>query len=344
MSSQHSEHDVEVFGPPDDTAEPVANPGEPPHEPRLTDVDPSAAKRAERQIAAMYTVAALLVVAFCVLYVTVPPDATILGIGAQNVVLGGTLGFALLLLGLGTIQWSRKLMNDQEYVEERHPARSTDEDRAAAVDVIWEGGKSSKLGERKLLRRSMIGALGLLGIPPILLLGDLGPLPGTMPAHTIWKRRIRVINDVTLKPLKPADLQLGQLVNAIPESLTELHGEEYLNAKAKAAVLLIRMRPDEIRSIPKRRNWTIDGIICYSKICTHVGCPVNLYERQTHQALCPCHQSTFDLADNGRVVFGPAARSLPQLPLMLDDDGYIVAQSDFTEPVGPSYWEREHQK
>jgi ubiquinol-cytochrome c reductase iron-sulfur subunit len=80
--------------------------------------------------------------------------------------------------------------------------------------------------------------------------------------------------------------------------------------------------------------------MCFSKICTHVGCPINLYEQQTHKLLCPCHQSTFDLSNNGKVLFGPAARPLPQLPIMVDDQGYLVAQSDFTEAVGPSFWER----
>ena len=92
-----------------------------------------------------------------------------------------------------------------------------------------------------------------------------------------------------------------------------------------------------------RENWSVEGIVCYSKICTHVGCPISLNERTTHHMLCPCHQSTFDLADSAKVIFGPAARPLPQLPIMVDDEGYLVAQSDFTEPVGPSFWERERE-
>ena len=100
------------------------------------------------------------------------------------------------------------------------------------------------------------------------------------------------------------------------------------------------MQPEEITPFPARANWGIDGILCYSKICTHVGCPISLWEQTTHHLLCPCHQSTFDLANNGVVVFGPAARSLPQLPLGLDGEGFIIAMSDFHEPVGPSFWER----
>jgi ubiquinol-cytochrome c reductase iron-sulfur subunit len=105
-------------------------------------------------------------------------------------------------------------------------------------------------------------------------------------------------------------------------------------------VIVVRMKPEDITPARGRQNWGIEGILCYSKICTHVGCPISLWEQQTHHLLCPCHQSTFDLADNGKVIFGPAARPLPQLPLMLDSEGYLVAQSDFHEPVGPSFWER----
>jgi ubiquinol-cytochrome c reductase iron-sulfur subunit len=100
------------------------------------------------------------------------------------------------------------------------------------------------------------------------------------------------------------------------------------------------MQPEDITPLPERENWGVDGILAYSKICTHVGCPISLWEQQTHHLLCPCHQSTFDLADNGKVIFGPAARALPQLPIAVDEEGYLIATSDFTEPVGPSFWER----
>lgn len=339
---QHKEHSAELATTNGQASgDPIPDPGLEPHLPRITDVDEKAAKRSERQVAGMFGLAALLLVAFVVAYFAVPKEASFLGLGASNLALGATIGLALLLIGIGAIQWSRSLMTDVELVEERHELRSSDEDRAAAVDVVMQGGRESKIGQRKLIRRSLIGALGLLGIPPIILLADLGPLPGNKSAHTIWRKGTRIVNDVTMTPLKLEDLQLGQLVNAVPETLQDLHeGKERNNARAKSAVILVRMKPDEVRTVPKRRNWGIDGVLCYSKVCTHVGCPVNLYEQQTKHVLCPCHQSTFDLADEGRVVFGPAARNLPQLPIQVDPDGYLVAQSDFTEPVGPSYWER----
>jgi menaquinol-cytochrome c reductase iron-sulfur subunit precursor len=133
----------------------------------------------------------------------------------------------------------------------------------------------------------------------------------------------------------------GSVFHVIPHRLGELEGEEeFLNEKAKAVVLLVRMDPSEMTISPGREDWSYHGIIAFSKVCTHVGCPVALYEQNTKHLLCPCHQSTFDLANEARVIFGPANRPLPQLPISVDDEGYLIATSDFTEPVGPSYWER----
>jgi ubiquinol-cytochrome c reductase iron-sulfur subunit len=163
---------------------------------------------------------------------------------------------------------------------------------------------------------------------------------------------MRVVRDVVGTPIRPGDLQIGDLINAEPALLFEVgeDGEPVLEGvvkqitKSKGSVVLVRMDPEENNPAPGRENWAVDGILCYSKICTHVGCPISLYEKKTHHLLCPCHQSTFDLADAAKVVFGPAARPLPQLPLAVDDEGYLVAQSDFKEPVGPSFWERNSQQ
>jgi ubiquinol-cytochrome c reductase iron-sulfur subunit len=124
----------------------------------------------------------------------------------------------------------------------------------------------------------------------------------------------------------------------------EVEGSALQTHKSKASLILVRMEPSEINPGRGREDWTVGGIVAYSKICTHVGCPISLNERTTHHLLCPCHQSTFDLTDSGRVIFGPAGRPLPQLPIAVDEQGYLVAQSDFTEPVGPSYWERDYEE
>jgi ubiquinol-cytochrome c reductase iron-sulfur subunit len=332
-------------------AEPIANPGLPPHLPRPTDVDPAAEKRAERQVASLFGLSALFAVLFCVSYfaLKVGRDAdVILGLGASNVALGGCLGLSLLFIGIGAIQWSRKLMSDHEIVEARHPVKSSDEDRAEAVASLAQGLEDSGIARRPLVRNSLLGAMAFLGLPAIVALRDLGPLPGDKLAHTVWKKGMRVVQDIDGATIKPSDMQIGQLVNAEPELFfatnsegePEIEGTELLQAKAKAAVILVKMHPDDIKPWKGRENWGVDGVLCFSKICTHVGCPISLWEQQTHHLLCPCHQSTFDLADNGKVLFGPAGRHLPQLPLAQDSEGYLIATSDFTEPVGPSYWER----
>jgi ubiquinol-cytochrome c reductase iron-sulfur subunit len=191
-----------------------------------------------------------------------------------------------------------------------------------------------------MVRRTLLGALALFPLPLIVLLKDMGPLPGDSLRHTIWRKGSRIVVDVTGQPLRPEDMQVGSLVSASPADLNaiqEADGDQ--NARAKASIILVRMKPGDIVS-EQGDGWSWNGILAFSKICTHVGCPIALYQQRTHHLLCPCHQSTFDLADSGKVVFGPAARAMPQLPITVDSEGYLVAQSDFQQPVGPSFWER----
>ena len=331
---------------PDTVAEPVPDPGvEPPIE-RLADVNPKLERRAERQVAGMFGLSALLVIGFVIAFVFVPIEGTddvVSSVRTSNLALGLTLGLALFLIGAGAIHWAKKLMPDQEVVHERHELRSTDEVRAATLAEFEQGAEDSGFGRRKLIRNSLIGTMLLLPLPAVVLLRDLGPLPGNKKNQTLWAADVRVMTDAPEpRPLRPSDLEIGSLVNAMPETFEDLpeEGPERLNARAKSPVIVVRMLPEEINAASGRENWSVEGILAYSKICTHVGCPINLYEQTTHNLLCPCHQSMFDVADNGKVIFGPAARNLPQLPLTVDDEGYLVSQSDFTEPVGPSYWER----
>ena len=338
-------HTPEVAG------DPIPDPGLPPHHPRPTDVDPAAEKRAERQVATFFGLSIVMAILFCVAYfafeIGESPDL-FLNMGASNLALGLTLGFALLFIGIGAIQWSRKLMNDTEMVEMRHPSRSSDSDRAAALASLNAGVSDSGIARRPLIRNTLLGAMGALALPAVVVLRDLGPLPGDALYHTVWREGMRVVQDVSGTPIKPGWVKIGQLINAEPEIFFngEPYGEETIEGhhqlieKGKAAIIVVRMQPDDITPSEGRENWGVDGILAYSKICTHVGCPISLWEQQTHHLLCPCHQSTFDLADNGKVIFGPAARPLPQLPLALDEEGYLIATSDFTEPVGPSFWER----
>jgi ubiquinol-cytochrome c reductase iron-sulfur subunit len=156
--------------------------------------------------------------------------------------------------------------------------------------------------------------------------------------HTLWEKGTRLARDPNGIPIKASDVTIGSVFHVIPENLHE--SDHPLEEKAKAAVLLMRLDPADLHVSEERKDWNFRGIVAYSKICTHVGCPVALYEQQTHHLLCPCHQSQFDITREAEVIFGPAKRPLPQLPITVDEEGYLVAQSDFHEPVGPSFWER----
>jgi ubiquinol-cytochrome c reductase iron-sulfur subunit len=128
-------------------------------------------------------------------------------------------------------------------------------------------------------------------------------------------------------------LAVGSLVTVMPEGAT-------VEEDATSPTILIRLRPDEYKPTKGRESWAPEGHVAYNKICTHAGCPIGLYEQQTHQLFCPCHQSTFNVLEHCKVVFGPAARPLPQLEIYLDEEGYFRAAGDFNQPVGPSFWER----
>ena len=267
---------------------------------------------------------------------------------ASNIALGLTFGLGVLFIGTAAIQWARKLMSDVEVVQERHAMASSPEESAEAAAGYERGRDESGFAKFKMIRRTMVGALVLFPIPLVVMLKDLwiptpaeqGKSPAEILSTTLWTKGSRIVSDGTYAPVKPEDLPVGGLISAVPADLEEVeHIQGNLNARGKAAIILVRMDPDEIRS-QQGEGWDYQGILAYSKICTHVGCPIALYEQRTHHLLCPCHQSTFDLADSGNVVFGPAARRMPQLPIGVDDEGYLVATSDFAEPVGPSFWER----
>ncbi|WP_329443556.1 ubiquinol-cytochrome c reductase iron-sulfur subunit [Streptomyces canus] len=326
-----------------DEKNPFADPGLPPHEHRVQDIDERAARRSERTVAMLFTVSMVATVGFIASYVGIPHDKSIFvfpigHINALNFALGLTLGLALFAIGAGAVHWARTLMSDEEIADERHPIEASPEVRAKVHADFKQGAKESALGRRKLIRNTMFGALALFPLSGVMLLRDLGPLPGTKLRHTMWRKGLQLVNMNTNEPLRPSDVAVGSLTFAKPEGLEE-HDEEFQTEIAKAALMIIRIQPDNIKD-KRELEWSHEGIVAYSKICTHVGCPISLYEQQTHHVLCPCHQSTFDLSDGARVIFGPAGHALPQLRIGVNDQGYLEALGDFEEPVGPAFWER----
>ncbi|WP_394251912.1 cytochrome bc1 complex Rieske iron-sulfur subunit [Arthrobacter pityocampae] len=319
------------------TPEQFENPGLPPHRPRLADRDPRAEKRAERQVALLFFISILGTLLFFAGYFFVELDQTIARLRLQNLLLGLGTAFAMLGIGVGIVHWAKTLMPDHEVTESRHEIRP-EQDRRDAEKIVNDILDESGIKRRPLIRNTLLGAALLAPLPAIAIFRDLGPLPGDVLKQTMWDTGVRLTRDPSGTPIRASDVTIGSAFHVIPEGLNE--AEHKLEEKAKAVVLLMRLDPEELNPSPGREDWAYDGIVAYSKICTHVGCPVALYEQQTHHLLCPCHQSTFDLEQECKVIFGPAARPLPQLPIEVDSEGYLVASSDFQEPVGPSFWER----
>ncbi|MFC4007730.1 Rieske 2Fe-2S domain-containing protein [Nonomuraea purpurea] len=314
--------------------------------PGVTFPDEAKARKAEKIVALCFTITFLAAIAFIISYVVFQvgsPEAT----GTSNLALGTSLTVAILGLAAGIVIWVRQIMPKYSLVQERHPMASAEEDREVVADTFVDGANESGFVKRKLLRRTLLLAAAPLGLVPVVLLRDLDN--SKMPAsqfnktlrHTVWGEKtkegkpLRLVVEGTGQPIRAADFNSpGGILSVVPEGY-----QHDLNALAKATLILIKFRPEEIKS-GVRQNWIHDGIVAYSKICTHVGCPAALYEQNTHHILCPCHQSTFDAADGAKVIFGPAARPLPQLPITVDAEGFLIAQGDFNVPVGPSYWER----
>jgi ubiquinol-cytochrome c reductase iron-sulfur subunit len=296
--------------------------------------DERRARRAERLVAALFTLSLLASIGFIAAYIGLPAGS-VGRVFHSNVALGSAMTVAFLSVAVGAVIWVRRLMPNVELTEERHPLASPPEDRQAFEKTFMEGAEASGFIKRPLIRRTLIAATVPLALAPIVLLRDMGPLPGTSLRHTVWRKGMRLLVYGSNRPLKPEDFDTsGGLITVVPAGYQDNQDE-----LAKATAILIKFYPGQLQR-PTNLSWCVQNIVCYSKICTHVGCPVALYEQTTHRILCPCHQSTFQANRGAEVIFGPAPRALPQLPLAVDSEGYLVANGDFTEPVGPSFWER----
>ncbi len=307
-----------------------ARPRELPAEPD----DPEKAKRAERVVAACFILSMLASIGFIAAYVGLEVhsvDATL----RSNLALGGAMSVAFGSLAVGTVIWVRHLMPQVDLVEERKPLASPAQARAEFARTFEEGAEASGFVKRKLVRRTLIAATVPLAVAPLVLLRDMGPLPGTSLRHTVWRKGMRLLVYGPNTPLRATDFATpGQMITVVPDGF-----QDNQDVLAKATTIIIKFAPGKLQP-PTVMNWTVNDIVAYSKICTHVGCPVALYEHTTHHILCPCHQSTFDATRGAEVIFGPAARPLPQLPISTDTEGYLIATSDYHVPVGPSFWER----
>jgi len=248
--------------------------------------------------------------------------------GGQPQAEGALLGTSLGGIGMALILWARGLSTEGTVMGDRGTLSGDEEDTEAVEEAIEK--VTDEPGRRSVLKLFWAagGALALSAVFPI---RSLGPAPGRALLTTAWRPGARLVDEEG-RPVRLETLEVGGFLTAFPQDAERA---------ADSQVVVVRVADGEIRPRPGREDWSPRGYIAYSKICPHVGCPVGLYQADTHELLCPCHQSTFDVLDGARPSFGPATRSLPQLPLAVDREGFLTAQADFDEPVGPGFWNRD---
>lgn len=298
-------------------------------------LDPAEDRRAERRVAFAFLLSVVATIAFIGAYIFMDIHTASYG-SWLNYVLGGTLALTLFAFGAGQILWAKQLIPHEYAVQDRHDGASPPEERAALEETFFKGADQLGIARRPLARRTLLLAAGVFPLSGVVLLRDLGPAPEKTLRTTAWRKGNYLVDVETKQRIKLGDLRIGAILTVLPEHFDELPEIDW----ATAPTILLRVRPGENRPLKGRENWGVGDHVAYSKICTHAGCPTSLYETQTQNLLCPCHQSTFKVTEGCRVVFGPAARGLPQLPIAVDNEGFFFAQSDYLEPVGPSFWER----
>ena len=291
-------------------------------------------RRTERAIAVALVLCAAAALGLAVVYAT----------GGQVQLEGLLLGTSLGSLGWALAAWGKHLLPSGPFVQQRHPlpeggpgpepvSRLVDERTGEASSGPEAGADTEGLdavGRRPFLVKLLVGAAGALGVAALFPIRSLGPNPGRTLFRTSWRAGSRLVTEEG-RLVRAGELEVGSVLTVFPEGHT---------GEADAQTLLIRATEDDLQTRPGRAGWAPAGHVAYSKVCTHAGCPVGLYQVATRQLLCPCHQSLFDVIDGARPVFGPATRSLPQLALEVDGDGYLAAQGDYGEPIGPGFWER----
>ncbi len=273
--------------------------------------------RATKWAAASFLFAMASALALFVIYVQ----------GGQTQLEGLALFGAFGGVGLGLGIWVRVILDEPHVVEPRKPAQvDPDEARQSFKEVFAEAmGEASIGGRRRFLLRLLYGVVGSLGLALLIPLRSLGPGPRSELFDTPWRRGKRLVT-AEGEELKADDVGVDQVVTVFPADAV---------GSADGQAVLVGLRPDR----PSSNDFeTVDNLACYSKICTHAGCPVGLYRARAGELLCPCHQSTFDVYDGAKVLSGPTGRPLPHLPIGVDDEGYLIALDDFSAPVGPSFW------
>ena len=247
-------------------------------------------------------------------------------VGGQAQLEGMLLFVILGGISVGLVLWAGYLMPEQQHFQDRKLTFDEPEEREEAEEAFVEGAE--QIGRRKFLGRLLGAALAGLGVALLFPIRSLGVRPGRSLFETSWRAGARAVREDGT-PVRASDLVIDTVLTVFPEGHTDA---------ADSQTLLIKTAPGAFHPKPGRETWSPEDIVAFSKICTHAGCPVGLFEASTNQLFCPCHQSVFSVPQSCKPIKGPATQPLPQLPISIDDAGFIVAQSDFHEPVGPEFW------
>ena len=284
-------------------------------------------RRAESWVLVLLGIAVLWAAGFVVTYAEFSPS------DMPNELLGICLAGCLLFIAAALTVVAKRLVVTEELEEEyptEHPKQQSE-----VAQIVHESG--SRFTRKRLLLGAAGTAAGALGVAALTPALSLGPLWDTGPLdQSPWRRGRRLVN-VDDVPFRASDIDQATFYTAFPEGADK----EFL----ASSLVVVRLDPSAIQLPPERQGWAPQGILAYSKICTHAGCAIALYRKPTFPAVqpkpalvCPCHYSTFDPATGATVTFGPAGRPLPQLPLMVDDLGFVRAAGNFSARVGPSWW------
>ncbi|MGH9088719.1 MAG: Rieske 2Fe-2S domain-containing protein [Acidimicrobiales bacterium] len=285
-------------------------------------------RRTEGIVAIFLLIGILGVAAFGAAYIQAAPSW----------ILALTVGIGLFALGIGTTAWGKYLMPQGPFVEERHSLSSTPREQEAMAAALVE--RTGIVVKRRRMLGGLLGAgMGIFGVVALFpLLRSLGPRLGHTLDTTDWRKGTYLV-DSTGKRVRRDQMAVGGLLTVYPEGKQSTDRGQSVDQ-----TVLIRAQLTDLVTSKSRTDWAPTGYVAYSKVCTHLGCPVGLYEQLLELLVCPCHQSMFNIRDGAVPIFGPAPRPLPQLPLSFDSAGFLRAQRGFDQPVGPGFWERTTQR
>jgi ubiquinol-cytochrome c reductase iron-sulfur subunit len=280
-------------------------------------------KRAEGLVLAMLGIAAAAAVMFVIAY----------ALEWSTQILGLSLGGAFACIAVALVIAGKRVAPGEVVAEER-PQLGDQGEQLALEQDIQQGGKG--VSRRGVLLGGAAATGTALSAALVLPAASLGPKPGDEIGASPWRRGTSVLDEEGVH-LAPRDIALGGFVTGYPEGSDP--------RELGSPIVLVKLRPDELDLPADRTDWDADGVLAFSKICTHAGCTINLFRYPLYEPtspgpalVCPCHYSTFDVTTGGNRIFGPAGRALPQLPLDLDGDGRLIAGGEFSGAIGPSWW------